>query len=150
MPLASTIRETFLLNESDLAYIAPYETKLNLPGPVREFIEKSKATARKKNRSRKQFYAVMGIISILLLTSIFGLVYSQWQKSESDKNATLAKEQSAEALKQKDLAEKQKSLAEQKQLEADRQARIAREQSALAPRRSKRLTDNGYWPTPFA
>ena len=125
-------KRNFLLNESDLAYIAPYETKLNFPAPVREFIEKSKATVRRKNRSRKQFYAVLGVISFLLLTSIFGLVYSQRQKSESDRNATLAKEQSAEALKQKELAEQQRVLAEQKQQEADKQARIAQEQSALA------------------
>ena len=125
-------KRNFLLNESDLAYIAPYETKLNFPGPVREFIEKSKAAVRKKNRSRKQFYALMGVISFLLLTSIFGLVYSQRQKSESDRNAALATEQSTEALKQKELAEQQRVLAEQKQQEADKQAKIAREQSALA------------------
>jgi len=125
-------KRNFLLNESDLAYIAPYETKLNLSGPVREFIDKSKATVRKKNRSRKQFYALMGVISFLLVTSIFGLVYSQRQKSESDKNASLAKEQSTEALKQKELAEQQRVLAEQKQQEADKQAKIAQEQSALA------------------
>ncbi len=125
-------KRNFLLNESDLAYIAPFETKLNFPGPVREFIEKSKATVRKKNRSRKQFYAVLGVISFLLLTSVFGLVYSQRQKSKSDKNATLALEQSAEALKQKELAEQQRVLAEQKQQEADKQAKIAQEQSAIA------------------
>ncbi len=125
-------KRNFLLNESDLAYIAPYETKLNFPGPVREFIEKSKAAVRKKNRSRKQFYALMGVISFLLLTSIFGLVYSQRQKSESDRNAALATEQSTEALKQKELAEQQRVLAEQKQQEADQQAKIAQEQSAIA------------------
>jgi WD40 repeat protein len=74
----------------------------------------------------------MGVISFLLLTSIFGLVYSQRQKSESDRNAALATEQSTEALKQKELAEQQRVLAEQKQQEADQQAKIAQEQSALA------------------
>lgn len=125
-------KRNFLLNESDLAYIAPYETKLNLSAKVQGFIEKSKTAVRKKNRSRKTFYAVMGVISILLVTSILGLVYSQRQKAEADKNATLAKEQSGEALKQKELAEQQKVIAEEKRLEADKQARIAQEQSAIA------------------
>jgi len=125
-------KRNFLLNESDLAYIAPYETKLNLSEKVHEFIEKSKTAVRKKNRSRKTFYAVMGVISILLFTSVLGLVYSQRQKAEANKNATLAREQSEEALKQKELAEQQKIIAEEKRLEADKQAQIAQEQSAIA------------------
>ncbi len=130
-------KRNFLLNESDLAYIAPYETKLNFPAPVREFIEKSKATARKKKRSRKQFYAVLSVISFLLLTSVFGLVYSQRQKSESDRNAALATEQSAEALKQKEIAEEQRAIAEQKQQEADEQARLAQERQQEADRQAR-------------
>ncbi|MBL0110383.1 MAG: hypothetical protein IPP42_05825 [Saprospiraceae bacterium] len=130
-------KRNFLLNESDLAYIAPYETKLNFPGPVREFIEKSKTAVRKKKRSRKQFYAVLGVISILLLTSVFGLVYSQKQKSESDRNAALAKEQSAEALNQKEIAEQQRVIAEQKQQEADKQAKIAGEKQQEADKQAR-------------
>jgi len=125
-------KRAFLLNESDLAYIAPYETKLNFSGNVREFIEKSKAIVRKKNRSRKRIIATVAGISVMLVISILAMVYAFVQQTVAVKNAALAKEQSTEALKQKDLAEQQKTLAEEQRIKADRQAKIALEQSAIA------------------
>lgn len=117
-------KRAFLLNESDLAYIAPYETKLNFSNKVREFILKSKATVGRTKRNRKQFYAVLGIISLLLITSVFGLIYSTQQK--------------AEALLQKERAEQQTALALAQKLEAENQQMEALRQKELVLAEVKR------------
>ena len=110
-------KRAFLLNESDLAYIAPFETKLNFSNKILEFILKSKATVGRTKRNRKQFYAVLGIISLLLVTSVFGLIYSTQQKSEALRQKERAEQQTALALVQKLEAEKQqKETLRQKEL----------------------------------
>ncbi|MEI2740123.1 MAG: hypothetical protein V9F01_15210 [Chitinophagaceae bacterium] len=53
------------------------------------------------------------------------------------RNAALAKEQSAEALKQKEIAEQQRVIAEQKQQEADKQAKIAGEKQQEADKQAR-------------
>ena len=118
-------KRAFLLNESDLAYIAPYETKLNFSGNVREFIEKSKATVRKKNRSRKRIIATVAGISVMLVISVLAMVYAFVQQ-------TVAVVQGRDALAQKELALIAQADAEQQKLEADRQAKIAQEQTTIA------------------
>jgi WD40 repeat protein/pyruvate/2-oxoglutarate dehydrogenase complex dihydrolipoamide acyltransferase (E2) component len=124
----------FMLNESDLAYIAPFEGKLILSHEVQEFIAKCRQVIRRQNRSRKQFYIITGVISFLLITSVMGLIYSQRQKAAADESANLAKEQSDEALKQKAEAETQKKFAEEKSREASQQTEIALAQKREADR----------------
>jgi len=125
-------KRNFLLNESDLAYIAPYETKLRLSNKVLEFIAKSKTAVSKKNRSRKRIIATISIISVLFVFSVLALLYANYQKNAADYGFREALKQQNEAIEQKRIAEKQKSIAEEKQQEADKQALIAQQQSAVA------------------
>jgi WD40 repeat protein len=125
-------KRNFLLNESDLAYIAPYETKLRLSNKVLEFIAKSKTAVSKKNRSRKRIIATIAIISVLFVFSVLALLYANYQKNAADYGFREALKQQNEAIEQKRIAEKQKSIAEEKQQEADKQALIAQQQSAVA------------------
>lgn len=125
-------KRNFLLNESDLAYIAPYETKLNFSGKLREFIEKSKSSVKKSKRGRKLIIAVALSFGALTIISLLALIYAFIQQVEAKENAKLAREQSMEAVTQKEAAEQQKNLANQQKTEADRQAKIAQEQSAIA------------------
>ena len=125
-------KRDFLLNESDLAYIAPFETKLNFSGKVSEFIEKSKVTATKKKRSRKRIIATVAVISVLLVFAIAAMVYAFVQQTAAQAAQREAEAQRVQADSQKILAVEQKSLAEQQKAEADRQAKIAQEQTAIA------------------
>ncbi len=118
-------KRAFLLNESDLAYIAPYESKLNLKGEIKKFIDKSKAMVAKSKRGRKRIIITALTFGVLSILSLLALIYAFDKQIEARENAKVAQEQSKEALTQKDLAEQQR-------LEADRQTKIAQEQSAIA------------------
>ena len=125
-------KRAFLLNESDLAYIAPYEKKLNLPPKFQAFIEKSRATVSKSKRSRKRIIATIAVISVLLAFSLVAVVYAFVQQ-------TAARASQQEALKQKEVAEEQRieavnarQVSEEQKAEADKQAQIAQQQSAIA------------------
>jgi WD40 repeat protein len=124
----------FVLNESDLAYIAPYEGKLVLSAEVRNFIARCRQLVRRRNRNRKRSFAITAVISFLLVTSVMGLIYSQRQKSAADQNAVIAQQQSEEALKQKQEAEIQRVLAEEKRLEAVRFSEVALSEKREADR----------------
>lgn len=125
-------KRDFLLNESDLAYIAPFEKKLDLSSAFLAFIEKSKTAVSKSKRSKKRIVTVALTFGILSAVSLLAFIYAFDKQIEANKNAELANEQSQEALTQKESAEQQKTLAQQQKLEADNQAKIAREQSAIA------------------
>ena len=121
-------RRAFLLNESDLAYIAPYESKLNPSNKLRSFIEKSKVSARKKRIGRKRIIATVAVVSLLLVFSIIATVYAFVQTIVAQKaqREALAQKKQAEtqhllAEEQRSLAEEQRSLAEQQRLEAESQ-----------------------------
>ncbi len=139
-------KRAFLLNASDLAYIAPYESKLNLTGKIREFIDKSKSAVKKSKRNRKRIMITVTVISILLAISLLAVVYAfvqtkaaqvaqrdaLTQKELAEQSKTSAEQQKTVAEQQKTLAVQERTQAEQQKQEADRQTKIAQEQSAIA------------------
>lgn len=134
-------KRDFLLNESDLAYVSPYQEKLQLPKKVTDFIEKSSKIIKKKKRSRKQFYTVVGIIVVLLITSVSFLVYSLQQKAIAEDLTEIANQESQEAQRQRSIADVQKSLADENAIKAEQQATLALNQSQIADEQRKLAED---------
>jgi WD40 repeat protein/energy-coupling factor transporter ATP-binding protein EcfA2 len=125
-------KRKFLLNESDLAYIVPYEGKLNLRHELNSFVTDSKKVVQRKKRGRKQFYAVASVIIILLITSVVSLYFSLQQKAKAEDLAIVATNESLEAQRQKELAEQQRLVAIQNEKRAVEQSNLAQEQSLVA------------------
>jgi len=121
-------RRKVLINESDLAYIAPYENKLFLNEQLKLFIEESKRQLnRKKRRSRNIFLVVASVIIGIL--SCF-TVWAMYERS-------VAEGQTKEAERQKILAEQQTKLAEQQKNEAILANKQALDAKALAEANAK-------------
>ncbi len=116
-----------LLNDNDLVYIAPYERQLKLDQEVREFIALSKKRSAGRKRSRRTLLILGVIIVGFTITSVAGFIYSQRQKAEIEKLASLAQSESQEASRQQIIAEQQRTIAQQNEQEASEQARLALE-----------------------
>jgi energy-coupling factor transporter ATP-binding protein EcfA2 len=122
----------FQLNESDLAYIAPYENRLNLTPKIQEFISRSKAIVEKSKQSRKRIVITAIVMSVFLAIALVAVVFAFVQQTAAraaERNALTQKEIAED---QKIQAEEQRKNAEQQKEEANRQAQIAQEQSAIA------------------
>lgn len=133
-------KRDFLLNESDLAYVLPFQERLNLPQEIEDFIKKSKKVEARKKRGRKQLYSVVALIVFLLLASVGFLLYAIDQKKEADKNAELAVQQSETARLAQISAEEQSQLANAQRLLADSSAAIAAQEAQRAKFESERAT----------
>jgi len=126
------VKRDFLLNESDLAYVTPYEEKLHLSREILDFVAKCKKIVRRKQRSKKQFYTVVGIIVLLLISSVALLIFSLQQQTKAEELAKVATIESEKAQRQSNIAQEQRAIAEQNARETEQQANLAREQSQLA------------------
>lgn len=126
------VKREFLLNESDLAYILPYEDRLHLKPEVIEFLLESKKIIQKKKRSRKQLFLIVSVIVVLLISSISLLIFSMNQTIKVKKLAELAQDESKEAMNQSIIAEQQRKIAEENANEAQSLAMEADEQRIIA------------------
>ena len=130
--LAEYHKRKFLLNDEDLAYIEPFESKLVLDKETREFIRESRKQSSKRRKTRKRFIFIAIVIVTLMFTSLFGFFYSRKQKDKAEEMASMAREESVKAREQKEIAESQRQLAEQKEEEAALQASMAEKQRLQA------------------
>ncbi|MEO6167792.1 MAG: hypothetical protein ABIO46_12950, partial [Chitinophagales bacterium] len=109
-----------LLQEADLQYMAPYESKLFLSNEQKQFIEKSKRYIRKKRNRRRNIAFGAGLVLILILSgfSLFAIK----QRNEALAQTIIAEQKTQEAINQKELAERSNELA----MNASRQALVAK------------------------
>jgi WD40 repeat protein/Fe-S cluster biosynthesis and repair protein YggX len=112
-----------LINETDLAYIAPYERKLFLNEKLHAFLEESKGAVSRIKRRRT-------VILLVIASFVFAVLsgFTIWALSERSR----AVEQSREAEKQKQLAEQEKNqalLSKDEALQANTLARKEKEKA---------------------
>ena len=131
-------RRSFLLNESDLAYIEPYESKLSLSQPVKDFIARSKQVVRRKKRSRTNIIIIGSVIVVLLISSLVLLAYSLRQKEIAEEYASIANRESEVARQERQAADDQRQIAETNAELAQEQALRAEQQSQIANRERQR------------
>ncbi len=126
------VRRGFLLNESDINYITPFQSKINLQEEIVAFIEKSKKAVRKSKRGKRQLYVGLSVIVLFLVVTLLFLNYSLVQKARADEMASFALRESGESKKQKQIAEEQKQLANRNANEAIKQKEEADRQRVNA------------------
>ncbi len=124
----------YVLNDRDMAYVQPHLEVLNLDGDLKQFVDASLKSVRKKQRTRKQVIVVISIIIVLCITSIYGFITASQQRTSAEEQKSLAVQNAKEARVQKDNAEQSAQLARIAQREAETNAEEASLQASIAAR----------------
>jgi hypothetical protein len=146
-----------LINENDLAYIAPYERKLFLNENLHAFVDTSrKAASQKKRRRFVVLISTAGFLIVLLsgftIWALSERSQAMIQSHEAEKQKLLAENEMKKALLAKDEAQKADISAEIAKTEAERhektaitakqQAEAARQQAFIAMGQAEREKAN--------
>jgi WD40 repeat protein len=121
-------RRKVLINETDIAYIAPYENKLFLNEQLKQFVEESKRQVNRKRRRTRNILISAASVIIIVLSG-----FTLWAMHER----SVAEGQTQEAEKQKILAEQQSKIAEQQKNEAVQANKLALDEKARAEANAK-------------
>ncbi|HTA82655.1 MAG TPA: hypothetical protein VK783_06980 [Bacteroidia bacterium] len=121
-------RRKVLINEADLAYIAPYENKLFLNEQLKQFIEESKRQLNRKRRRARNIFISAASVIIIVLSG-----FTIWAMHER----TVAEGQTQEAEKQKAFAVQQSKIAEQQKNEAIEANKLALDEKTKAEANAK-------------
>ncbi len=141
------LKRNILINENDLAYIAPYERNLFLNEKLQEFLENSKRAA---SRSKRRRMVVLIVVAGLIISVLSGFtIWAMTERAhaidlsrEAETQKQLAEQERNQALNSKDEALKANKLAleekekaehnEQSAMTAKKQADAARQQAVSA------------------
>ncbi len=131
----------YVLNDRDMAYVQPHLEVLNLDGDLKQFVDDSLKSVRKKQRTRKRVIGIVSLIVILCITSIYGFITARQQRAQAEEQRVFAEEQknlaeqnAGEARLQKDNAEQNAQLADVARGEAEANADEASRQASIANR----------------
>jgi WD40 repeat protein len=159
------LKRNLLINENDLAYIAPYERKLFLNEKLHEFLETSKSAASKTKRRRMIFLIV---VAGFIFSALSGFtIWAMTERSnamdlsrEAERQTQLAEQEKNQALNSKDEAVKANKLAREEKEKAERneksamtakqQAELARQQAMSAMSVAEREKANAMQQSDYA
>jgi hypothetical protein len=126
-------RRNLLLRKEDLEYILPYEGRLHLERPVKEFIETSRKSFEKARKRRRRvliasMIALLAFFSGLTIWALLERGQAENQKLSALQALQRAEEAENAAWQEQQIAEEQRQVAEQEKARAENAYQIAIDQ----------------------